>query len=135
MVREQKSASQALPVRPVPSLKPRDPAVDAPDYILMSASRLDDLIDFLIKNKVRPSSRCPRPRPSLDPFLPLPCLSFPSLAFMLFYFYFSSPEFVFCGPFWPVVLLFSFSPVAALELFCSCLPFNYDICRLFIVRF
>jgi hypothetical protein len=51
MEREALAANASLPVRPVPSLNPRDPAVDDPDYILMSKSRLDDLIDFLIKNK------------------------------------------------------------------------------------
>lgn len=51
MEQEQAAARKVFPVRPVPSIRPRDPAVDAPDYILVSKSRLDDLIDFLIKNK------------------------------------------------------------------------------------
>jgi hypothetical protein len=53
MGRERVAAEQAIPVRPVPSLKPRDPAVDKPDYILMSATRFDEILDFVIKNKVR----------------------------------------------------------------------------------
>lgn len=65
MAREQVAAESALPVRPVPSLNPRDPAVDDPDYILMSKSRLDDLIDFLIKNKA-PFLFCP-PTPLFCP--------------------------------------------------------------------
>lgn len=57
MAVERVHAQKAMPVRPVPSLKPRDPAVDAPDYLLISKSRLEDLIDFLIKNKARSSFR------------------------------------------------------------------------------
>lgn len=80
MEKEQFAAASVLPVRPVPSLKPRDPAVDDPDYILMSKSRLDDLIDFLIKNKARFFFSHPSPLSS-----PLaPPTPFPSHIFLLF---------------------------------------------------
>ena len=53
MARERKAAQEAIPVRPVPSLDPRDPAVDAPDYILISRSLFEDLLHFISKRKVK----------------------------------------------------------------------------------
>jgi len=51
MERERVASQQSFPVRPVPSLNPRDPAVDDPDYILVSKSRFIDILDFMSKNR------------------------------------------------------------------------------------
>jgi hypothetical protein len=66
-----------MPVRPVPSLKPRDPAVDPPDYLLISRTRLEEILDFMSKRKallgpgILAWSHCP-----FGPF-PFTCASYP----------------------------------------------------------
>ena len=42
-------------IRPgtVPELKPRDPAEDPPDYLLISKQRLEELLTFAMEHKVR----------------------------------------------------------------------------------
>lgn len=76
MARERSAASATMPVRPVPSIKSRDPTVDEPDYILLSKSRLNDLIDFLSKNKVLFASSSDVPRFGSLLFSPLTSPSF-----------------------------------------------------------
>jgi len=114
MGREHAAAAKALPVRQVPSVKPRDPAVDDPDYVLISQRRLDDLIDFLLKNKALLFSRFPRPAPSVVarfPFLSLfHCL--------IFYF----PQFLLrvhidLDPPGPLISFFAFSNVSPFSSF------------------
>lgn len=65
-----------MPVRPVPSLNSRDPTVDDPDYIMLSKSRLDDLIEFLIKNKAHILFALPSLYPPLFLFLPISWAAF-----------------------------------------------------------